>query len=106
LLTIFSAGISRPLNDPNFLETKNARIAEGKLAYDLETFEGFESIFKLNISATYFVSVAFIDLLVKGAKSGKGEGDETANIINVSSAVTEIRSLLIPNSVSFFFSAT
>lgn len=90
-ILVNNAAIVTPLNDPNFSPNKMARFAEGKPSYDTETFEGFESIFKLNTSAPYFMTVAFIDLLTKGAQAGKGEGDETSSVINISSGAVNFK---------------
>lgn len=98
-----NAGIPTPPNEPNFTQTKLATIAEGKLPYDLETFEGFEAIFKLNTSAPYFMTTAFFDLLTKGAQAGR-EGDETSSVINISSVATTFKIAPTPNSFSYSLS--
>ncbi|KAE9410034.1 NAD(P)-binding protein [Gymnopus androsaceus JB14] len=41
--------------------------SQGKLPYELESFEGWNYMFKLNTFAPFFVTTAFMDLLIKGS---------------------------------------
>jgi NAD(P)-dependent dehydrogenase (short-subunit alcohol dehydrogenase family) len=76
-----SAGIAIPTNAPSDYSSKKYEYhAEGKIAYKLESFEGWHSIFKVNTFEPFFVTTAFLELLEKGARSCK---DGTSGVINI-----------------------
>jgi NAD(P)-dependent dehydrogenase (short-subunit alcohol dehydrogenase family) len=96
---LFSAGISAPLNEPDFAAKKFAYYAEdNKAPYDLETVEGWQSIYRINTLAPFFVTTAFLGLLQKGARSQKG-GPGTSSVINISSVAASSKMSPLPNSV-------
>jgi len=95
----YSAGISAPLGEPDFATKKYGYFAEGKIPYELESFEGWHSIFKINTFAPFFVTSAFLDLLEKGARS---RVDGTSSVINISSNAAVMNTLPPFNSVCLF----
>ena len=92
----YSAGIITPLGEPEFVAKKLAFFTQDKIPYELESFEGWHSIFKINTYAPFFVTSAFLELLEKGARS---PGNNTSSVINISSTVTAMSSILPQNSV-------
>lgn len=77
------------------------KIAEGKIPYRLETFEGWHSIFKINTFAPFFVTAVFLELLEKGARSREGS---TSSVINISNAAFVIKAVPTSNSVRLVLS--
>jgi len=92
----YSAGIIAPLGETDFVAKKFDYFAEGKIPYELESFEGWDSIFKINTFAPFFVTSAFLELLEKGARS---PGNDTSSVINISSNVAAMNSTMPYNSV-------
>ena len=92
----YSAGITAPLCQADFIDKKLGYYAEGKIPYELESFEGWHSIFKLNTFAPFFVTSSFLELLEKGARS---RIDSTSSVINISSVSATMKSIVVYNSV-------
>jgi len=93
---MYSAGITTPLGQADFAAKKFGYFTEGKIPYELESFEGWHSIFKLNTFAPFFVTSAFLELLEKGARS---RVDGTSSVINITSVAATMKSILPNNSV-------
>ncbi|TFK46867.1 short-chain dehydrogenase [Heliocybe sulcata] len=70
--------------DPSAPERKDTETF-GRALFDFQTFEDWNNVFQLNVSALFFCTVAFMGLLQEGAKD-LGEG-ETSSVINISSAI-------------------
>ncbi|KIK67812.1 hypothetical protein GYMLUDRAFT_36591 [Collybiopsis luxurians FD-317 M1] len=97
---INNAGTNVPPSQPNHATKGLEYFKQGKLPYELETFEGWSDIFKLNTFAPFFVTTAFMDLLIKGASS---VGKKTSVVINISSAATMSKTAYPGNSLSYAF---
>jgi len=93
-ILVNNAGIVTPLDAPDFLQKKHEYFAEDKIPYELESFEGWHSIYKLNTFAPFFVTTAFLDLLEKGARSREGG---TSCVINISSVAAAALKTVGPN---------
>jgi len=63
--------------------------AYGQALFDSQQFQEWESITTLNTASIFFVTTAFLGLLEKGAKDLGPE--KTASVINISSAVTNMK---------------
>ncbi|ESK93799.1 short chain dehydrogenase reductase family protein [Moniliophthora roreri MCA 2997] len=60
----------------------------GQAFFKNESFEGWAKTFSTNTSSVFFVTMAFLDLLVQSANERRREGDgsETASVINISAS--------------------
>ncbi|THU96527.1 NAD(P)-binding protein [Dendrothele bispora CBS 962.96] len=63
----------------------------GNSLFERSTFESWEEVLRTNTVAPFFVTMGFLELLEKGAKSlghpdQSGDGRETSSVINISSA--------------------
>ncbi|THU79296.1 NAD(P)-binding protein [Dendrothele bispora CBS 962.96] len=63
----------------------------GNSLFERSTFESWEEVLRTNTVAPFFVTMGFLELLEKGAKSvghpdQSGNGRETSSVINISSA--------------------
>ena len=95
-LSKYSAGNTVPPGEADFATKKFGYHAEGKIPYELESFEGWHSIFRLNTFAPFLVTSAFLDLLEKGARF---RIDGTSSVINISGGCATLKSILPYNSV-------
>ncbi|KAH7914266.1 hypothetical protein BJ138DRAFT_1144210 [Hygrophoropsis aurantiaca] len=84
-ILVNNAGQSGPLspflNEPSPSAQKDASTL-GPALFASESFEEWKDLFAINTFSTYFVTVAFLDLLDKGSKDREGY---TSNVINITS---------------------
>ncbi|KAE9394834.1 short-chain dehydrogenase [Gymnopus androsaceus JB14] len=97
-ILINNAGTNTSPSQPDFPAKGMEYFSQGKLPYELETFEGWNYLFKLNTLAPFFVTTAFMDLLIKGAV---GKGKKTSVVINISSNSTALKVAFPAGSVSY-----
>ncbi|KAF5384463.1 hypothetical protein D9757_000449 [Collybiopsis confluens] len=97
-ILINNAGATIPSSQPDFVAKGMEYYSQGKLPYELETFEGWSQLFRLNTAAPFFVTTAFLDLLTKGANTG---GRQTSIVINISSIAASMRTAYPANSLSY-----
>lgn len=99
ILTTISAGKGHP-SDPEFAQKKVKNYTEKGDPLEHETPEIWGEIFNINISAAFFMTRAFLDLLVKGAESRNA----TSSVINTSSIASDINLWITVLSVSLYLS--
>ncbi|KIK67814.1 hypothetical protein GYMLUDRAFT_36593 [Collybiopsis luxurians FD-317 M1] len=97
-ILINNAGTNVPANQPDHTTKGLEYFKQGKLPYELETFEGWSYMFRLNTFAPFFVTTAFMDLLIKGASS---VGRKTSVVINISSIAPISKAHYPGNSLSY-----
>jgi NAD(P)-dependent dehydrogenase (short-subunit alcohol dehydrogenase family) len=69
------------MSKPDAPERKDAETL-GQALFENETFEGWASLYTINVSSLFFVSTAFLGLLDKGSRELEGY---SASIVNISS---------------------
>ncbi|KIK61617.1 hypothetical protein GYMLUDRAFT_568329 [Collybiopsis luxurians FD-317 M1] len=100
-ILINNAGTNVPSSQPDHATKGLEYFKQGKLPYELETFEGWSDMFKLNTFAPFFVTTAFMDLLIEGASSCAAK--KTSVVINISSVATTLKAAYPGNSLSYAF---
>jgi len=73
--------------DPTAPERKDTA-TYGKAMFESQTFAPWDEMFKVNVSSIFFVTFAFLGLLEESTKAKEGA---TASVINISSAVAEMK---------------
>ncbi|KIK67756.1 hypothetical protein GYMLUDRAFT_54508 [Collybiopsis luxurians FD-317 M1] len=99
--SLVPAGTNVPPSQPDHTTKGFEYFKQGKLPYELETFEGWSSMFRVNTFAPFFVTTAFIDLLIQGASSITGK--KTSVVVNISSIASGMKAAYPGNSVSYGF---
>jgi len=97
-ILINNAGAVASPTQPDYAAKGLEYHSQGKLSYELETFEGWNYLFKLNTFAPFFVTTAFMDLLIKGSV---GKEKKTSVIINISSVATSLKTQYPAGSFSY-----
>ncbi|KAG2127860.1 hypothetical protein BD769DRAFT_1357114 [Suillus cothurnatus] len=86
-ILVNNAGQCGPVSDELNLPSNTAQKEAGPLSeylFNNESFEEWGSLFAINTSSIYFVTIAFLDLLDKGSKDVGREGF-SSSVINITS---------------------
>ncbi|KAG6850346.1 hypothetical protein H0H93_014619 [Arthromyces matolae] len=73
-------------NDLSAPQHKNAETL-GAALFDNESFEGWADLYRINTSAIFFVTTAFLGLLDKGSKDVSGYSSVVINITSISGVI-------------------
>ncbi|KAF9254461.1 NAD(P)-binding protein [Marasmius fiardii PR-910] len=88
-ILVNSAGVPGPSS--LFISNKTSPLNEtlGQSLFTAESSESWSKVFETNVTGTFFVTMAFAQLLERGAKE-RGEG-KTSCVINISSAAASLK---------------